>query len=142
MKRSVMFPILLSAGLLIPRASIPAIASDDCYSKCIQENRCNTRDAFGGSGCATNCFHQCEKGWGAIAYSSKDKVWGTSYAQDSRAAAERVAMQECVKQRGVKCVLRASFNFACGAVAADGDLVAWGTDTSKFKVLTIPIPNP
>ena len=64
MKRGVRLLILLSAGLLIQPAFIPAVAADDCYSQCI---------------------------------------------------------------------LQASVNFACGAVAADGGLVAWGTDSSKFR---------
>jgi len=129
MKPGVMLQILLSVGLL----NLSAVAGDDCYSKCIIEYRCNTTSAFGGSSCADNCSRSCEKGWGAIAYSWKDKVFGYSYAQESQADAGRVAMQGCVKQGGVKCVLQASFNFACGAVAADGELVAWGTDSTKFR---------
>jgi hypothetical protein len=128
-----MLPILLSAGLLIQPASILGAAADDCYTKCILQNSCHTRDAVGGPSCADDCRRSCEKGWGALAYSWKDKIWGYSYAQESQADAERVAMQGCIKQGGVKCILQASFNFACGAVAADGDLVAWGTDSTKFR---------
>ena len=133
MMRGVKFPILPAAGLLIQLASIPAVADDDCYSKCIRENSCNTTHPFGGPGCADDCYRKCKKGWGAIAYSWKDKVWGCSWEQESPADAERVAMQSCVKEGGVKCILQAGFNFACGAVAADGERVAWGTDSTKFR---------
>jgi hypothetical protein len=81
------------------------------------------------------CTIQCKgkKGdtWGSIAYSKQDKISGWSNAQSERATAERTAMQYCVKAGGRSCVVEASFHNDCGAVAVDGDHVAWGVEATK-----------
>jgi hypothetical protein len=56
--------------------------------------------------------------WGAIAYSAADMGAGWSQGKTDRTAAEREAMALC-QQRGKSCVLRATFNKQCGALAAD-----------------------
>lgn len=57
--------------------------------------------------------------WGAIAYSSRDSGAGWAQGKDDRAAAEREAMAKC-QVRGHSCVVRATFNKLCGALAVDG----------------------
>jgi hypothetical protein len=63
--------------------------------------------------------------WGAIAYSSRDMGLGYSQGKDDRASAEQAAMATCA-QRGRACVLRTTFNKACGALAADGQFTGAG----------------
>jgi hypothetical protein len=81
--------------------------------------------------CTIQCKGRQNNSWGAIAYSKPDKAAGWSYEKSDKATAERIAMQECSKQGGAKCLVEASFSNACGAVAADGALVAWGTADTK-----------
>jgi hypothetical protein len=83
--------------------------------------------------CKIQCQGKSNSGWGAIAYSKKDKVSGWSFEQVDKATAEKIAVQYCTRSGGVKCSVEASFNHACGAVAADGDIVTWGTDATKLK---------
>jgi hypothetical protein len=91
--------------------------------------------SFSKSACVDRCMQSCQKKasstWGAIAYSKKDKAAGWSFEKSDKVTAERIAMQECNKQGGVKCAIEASFSGSCGAVAADGELVGWGTDAAK-----------
>jgi DNA-binding CsgD family transcriptional regulator len=81
--------------------------------------------------CEIQCKGKDLTSWGAIAYSKKDNVSGWSFEQGDRASAERLALQYCRKEGGVNCVIETSFNATCGAVAADGDVVAWGTAVTK-----------
>jgi hypothetical protein len=83
--------------------------------------------------CEIQCKGKDLTSWGAIAYSRKDKIAGWSFEQVDRASAERVALQYCHKEGGVKCVIETSFNATCGAVAADGELVAWGTGGTEAR---------
>ena len=132
MKPGVKLLISLSAGFLIQPTFILSAAGDDCYTECIIRQDCGTSHPSGGLSCYDLCRSSCrEDGWGAIAYSWKDKVWGSSSAQDYKATAERIAVQYCVKYGGAKCILQTSFYNACGAVAADGDIVAWGTGGTR-----------
>jgi hypothetical protein len=134
MKRGVKLLVSLSAVLLIPPPIISTASGDDCYTDCIIRYDCGTSHPWGGSSCYDLCKHSCqEEGWGAIAYSWKDKIYGWSHALDYKATAEKVAMQACIRQRGAHCIIQTSFYNACGAVAADGDLVAWGTFDTKAK---------
>lgn len=64
--------------------------------------------------------------WGAIAYSVADRGAGWAQGKADQASAEREAMAAC-RQRGKACVLRASFNKQCGALASDGSFAGWGT---------------
>jgi hypothetical protein len=77
--------------------------------------------------CEIRCKGKDLTSWGAIAYSKRDKISGWSFEQVDRASAERVALQYCNQNGGVKCLMETSFYATCGAVAADGDLVALGT---------------
>jgi hypothetical protein len=68
--------------------------------------------------------------WGAIAYSPKDYGAGWSSGMDDRASAEKEALSKC-SQRGKACVLETGFNKECGALAADGEFVGWGTSKAQ-----------
>ena len=134
MRRGVKLLISLSAVLLIHPMFLPATSGNDCYTQCIIRQDCGTSHPWGGSSCYNLCRSECrEDGWGAIAYSSKDRIWGSSHAMDYKSQAERIAVQSCAKQGGAKCILQTSFLNTCGAVAADGELIAWGTDGTKVK---------
>jgi predicted house-cleaning NTP pyrophosphatase (Maf/HAM1 superfamily) len=80
--------------------------------------------------CKQQCNKPYQKSYGAIAYSSKNKAWGTSNGWNSQGKAEQVALDNC-SQRGPGCKRVVWFYNNCAAVAADGDIVTWGTDSSK-----------
>jgi hypothetical protein len=67
--------------------------------------------------------------WGAIAYSAADMGAGWSQGKSDRASAEREALAIC-QQRGKSCVLRATFNKQCGALAADRNFEGSATSTN------------
>jgi hypothetical protein len=134
MRRGVKLLVCLSAGLLIQPTFIPTASGDDCYSDCVIRYGCFTSHPYAGSDCYDLCRSSCRPdGWGAIAYSWKDKISGWSYALGDKHTAEQVAMQYCTNSHGAQCILQATYYEACGAVAADGDLVAWGTFDTKEK---------
>ena len=134
MKRGVKLLVFLSAGLLIQPAFVPTASGDNCYSDCIIRNGCFTSHPWAGADCYDLCRNSCrDDGWGAIAYSWKDKISGWSYALDYKGTAEQVAKQYCARRGGANCIIQASYYEACGAVAADGDLVAWGTSGTKME---------
>jgi hypothetical protein len=133
--------ILLSATPLVQPTFISNAAAADCVIECMQRSGCwSGRSVSDPSGCNNMpelCNIQCRgksnNSWGAIAYSKTDKAAGWSFEQGDKATAEKSALQYCAKQGGAGCVVQASFNHACGAVAADGDIVTWGTDDTKVS---------
>ena len=72
--------------------------------------------------------------WGAIAYSVHDMGAGYSQEQPDRASAEKQAMQVC-GQRGKACALEATFNKACGALAADRNFAGTGISTDQHEAM-------
>ena len=142
MKRAVQILLLLSAGFLDRPPLISTAHGADCVIECMERSGCWSGNT--GANCGFNNSHAMEmcniqcKGktsapaYGAIAYSRKDKLWGFSYDQTAKATAEKLAMQNCVKQGGAKCLIEASFHNICGAIAADGDIVTWGTSGSRL----------
>ena len=76
------------------------------------------------SECETKCSSL--KFWGAIAYSTKDKGAGWSFGWNDLSKAQKEALDRCSKQ-GTACKLWAWFDNSCGALAASGDIVTWGT---------------
>ena len=78
------------------------------------------------------CEVKCSniKYWGAIAYSAKDKGAGWSFGWNDLNKAKNEAMNRCSKQ-GAACQLWVWFDNSCGAVAADGAIVTWGTANAK-----------
>jgi hypothetical protein len=75
-----------------------------------------------------NCQARCSgrRWWGAIAYSAKDKGYGYSMDWNDVNDAKKEAMRRCAVQ-GTACKLWVYFENECGAVAADGNTVTWGT---------------
>jgi hypothetical protein len=96
-----------------------------CYSG--RSQGCNNMPEL----CAIQCKGKPGDSWGAIAYSKKEKVSGFSYSQPERALAERTALKFCADAGGTACVVEAYYHNDCGAVAADGDRVTWGTANTK-----------
>ncbi len=139
MKQESRILILLSASLTIGQALIPSAAAQDCFIQCMERSGCWSGRSSDPSAHCNNqpelCRIQCQgktgKGWGAIAYSRRDKISGWSFEQSDKATAENLALRFCVRQGGSKCQIEASFNSACGSVAADGDTVTWGTSSTR-----------
>jgi hypothetical protein len=123
----------LLAGLPILPTFNSATFGDDCYVRCLETQGCFGANPIGGiTGCYDLCRRSCQPdGWGAIAYSWKDKVYGSSFALSDQHTAEQVAMQYCRGAHGSACVVETSYYELCAAVAADGELVGWGTAKSK-----------
>lgn len=127
--------ILLSAGLLIRPTFIPSAEGANCIVDCMQSYQLVTGMTLDHKRelCEISCKGQNPTpAYGAIAYSRKDKLWGFTYNQNDKATAEKLALQYCVKQGGGKCLIEASFHNICGAIAADGDIVTWGTDGTRL----------
>ncbi|MCX6552079.1 MAG: DUF4189 domain-containing protein [Acidobacteria bacterium] len=80
------------------------------------------------------CQARCgaKRSYGAIAYSAKDKGAGWSYGWDYQDRAEKEAIKNC-SARGTACKLIMWYYNSCAAVAADGNTVAWGRDSTKMK---------
>ena len=141
MKQGTKVLILLSVSSLVRRPFVSTAAGADCLIECMERSGCwsgrSIRDPHGCNVQPELCRIQCQgksgNGWGAIAYSKKGKISGWSFEQDNKATAEKVAVQYCAKAGGVQCVVETSFNSICGAVAADGDIVAWGTSGTKVS---------
>lgn len=134
MKRGMRLLVSLTASLLILPLFASIASGSDCFTDCIIRYDCDTSHPWGGSSCYDLCTDACkEEAWAAIAYSWKDKTSGWSFAQYDEATAKRIARQACAKEGGANCIVQTSFYNACGAVAADGDLVAWGRETTIGK---------
>jgi len=118
--------LLLALGLV---ASPPALMADNCLYDC-QGPMCSD---FGNktqlcTDLRAKCQARCSgrRWWGAIAYSAKDKGVGWSYEWNTENDAKQEALRRCSKQ-GVACKVITSYENTCGAVAADGNIVTWGT---------------
>ena len=74
------------------------------------------------------CQARCsgKRWWGALAYSAKDKAFGWSVDHNDQSEAKKEAMTRC-SATGADCKLWAYFENECGALAADGKIVTWGT---------------
>jgi hypothetical protein len=143
MKQRTKVLFLLFVSALVWPTFISTAAGGDCYLECMQGSGCYS-GGMGSPNCGYNNAHAMEmcniqcKGktsapsCGAIAYSRKDKLWGFTYDQSDKATAEKLALQYCVKQGGANCRIEASFANTCGAIAADGDIVTWGTSGTKL----------
>jgi hypothetical protein len=75
------------------------------------------------------CQARCsgKRWWGAIAYSVPDQQSGWSYEYSDVNAAKKQAMNRCIAAKGRACQVWAYFENECGALAADGKTVTWGT---------------
>jgi hypothetical protein len=126
-------PVVLAfAGYLFLSALVPAAFAGDCYTQCVDGYGCYGSHPFAGTDCANLCQRQCQPdGWGALAYSWKERVFGYSFALSDKHTAEQSAMQSCRNAHGTVCEVETSYYELCAAVAADGQLVGWGTAKNK-----------
>ena len=129
MKQRTKVLILLSVSSLVSLTLVPAAAGQSCLQMCMDSSQLISGMTYQHKYelCEIRCKGKDLTSWGAIAYSKRDKISGWSFEQVDRASAERVALQYCNQNGGVKCLMENSFYATCGAVAAAGDLVALGT---------------
>lgn len=80
--------------------------------------------------CQAKCSQQSF--WGAIAYSVKDGGYGWSTGLADVNEAKKQALQNCTKH-GAACKVWIYYNRQCGAIAADGEKVGWGTSSSRLN---------
>jgi hypothetical protein len=80
------------------------------------------------------CERMCsnKRSYGAIAYSATDGGYGWSYGWDDQKKAESVAMKNC-SAHGSAYKSTVWYYNSCGAVAADGKIVTWGTHLVRQK---------
>ena len=126
--------VILALGIR-PSRTTSAVGEDagHCLYECqgpICSNFSNTYDFCRElrAKCQATCSGQ--KSWGAIAYSTKDKGAGWSYGWNDLSKAKKEALDNCAKH-GTACKLWAWYNNSCGAIAADGNIVTWGTASVK-----------
>jgi len=127
--------IVLGPRLLIP--SLPAASGSGCLYHC-ETPVCAD---FGNHSqfCVdtrARCLAYCSRAdayqaWGAIAYSKKDKAYGSGYNFDTKDEAKKTAMNNC-RKHGVDCVVWIYFNRECGAIAVDGNYTGWGTGNARY----------
>jgi hypothetical protein len=74
------------------------------------------------------CQARCSgrRWWGAIAYSAPDKQFGYAFEYNNVNDAKKQAMDRCTKT-GRACKIWVYYENECGAIAADGNTVTWGT---------------
>ena len=74
------------------------------------------------------CQARCSgrRWWGAIAYSAPDQQFGYSLDWNNVNAAKKQALDRCSKT-GKACKVWIYYENECGAIAADGNTVTWGT---------------
>jgi len=142
MKQGAQVLILLAVSSLVRPTFVSKAAGADCFLECMQRSGCwsgsnSANCGYNNSHAMELCNIQCKgvssNAFGAIAYSKKEKATGWSFDQNDKASAEKIALQYCVKSGGLKCAIAASFNKTCGAIAADGDTVFWGTSNTKYN---------
>jgi hypothetical protein len=134
MKRGAKLLISLGAGLLVTPGLVPRACGGDCYTDCVNAYGCYTSHPYAGSSCYNLCTESCKnEAWGAIAYSWKDKIVGWSWAQYYEGTARQVARKACANAGGANCIVQTAFYDSCGALAADGELVGWGRESTKAK---------
>ena len=91
-----------------------------------EPGRCNNMPEL----CNIQCRNQNRDSWGAIAYSVKDKGFGYSDGWQDLARAKRTALDNCSRY-GTACQVWMWYNRECGALAADGEKIGWGTSSVK-----------
>ncbi|MGO9097725.1 MAG: DUF4189 domain-containing protein [Bryobacteraceae bacterium] len=137
MKRA-MFIALAALGVWLPAVTFypTPVLAEDCLPECMHTHGC-----WGGGmsetycrleliDCQQMCNAKTQRSYGAIAYSTKDNACGWANGWNSQKKAEQVALDDCSK-RGPGCKSIVWYSKGCGAVAADGNIVTWGTDSTK-----------
>jgi hypothetical protein len=123
--------LLPAISLFLGIAAQPAPAPETCYDYCLKAGgvgSCAVRCSPGGDLDSTHAGNVAA--WGAIAYSSKDQGAGWSFGWNDLDKAKKIALENC-SARGSACKLWLWFNHGCGALAADGEKVTWGTAPAK-----------
>jgi hypothetical protein len=115
--------------LLLLLVTMALAAGADCVSECagpVCSDLSNHSDSCveARAKCQNKCANQ--KSWGAIAYSPKDKARGWSEGFADLSQAQQKALDTC-SVRGAACKLWVWYNNGCGALAADGEIVTFGT---------------
>ena len=110
-------------------------AHADCLSDCLGSGCSGVNYDVGiyckmqSNDCQRRCRESGSRGsgssirWGAIAYSDKNRSYGTSHDYATLAQARRFALAEC---RANDCEVEAWFYNSCGAVAAGDNEVSFG----------------
>jgi hypothetical protein len=130
--------LFLYIGFMIWLVFSAAWVNADCYSDCMALYGCESSiDSSYCSGTSARCSTECRnsannKSYGAIAYSAIDGAYGYSDRWDNQEKAERTALKYC-SENGSGCEIIVWFYNSCGAVAADGNTVTWGQDTSETE---------
>ncbi len=123
---------ILSTGLALFAAA--GLAKADCVSACQASTYCDSEmNASGECGRRLNdCYiNECnKKTYGAIAYGRESGAYGYSYDFDDPQSAEKEAMSTC-SASGDDCQVVFDFWNTCAAIAADGDIVAFGLDANQ-----------
>jgi len=133
MKQPIRVVILLCASFALgPMSHVPSLPAGSCLYECqgpICSDFSNNTDMC--LELRAKCQRICseKRSYGAIAYSAKDKGAGWSHGWDDQSKAQRVALDKC-SERGSACKVIMWYYNSCGAVAADGDIVTWGRDST------------
>jgi uncharacterized protein DUF4189 len=128
--------ILLCASFALWPASI-AVAGD-CVVDCMYRSGCWSGGSVSNPAMCNDQQHRCQiqcdgqnkKSYGAIAYSKKDQGVGWSYGWNDVSKAKKVALDNCSKH-GSGCEIWVWYANSCGAIAADGKIVTWGSASAK-----------
>lgn len=141
MKRTPRRALLLAAAIVLgPKllvTELPAGSASGCLYQCETSVCADFSNQTGycqqvRARCQAHCSQpNAYQAWGAIAYSKKDKAYGSSWNQDTKAEATKMAMDNCIKH-GSNCVLWIYFNKECGAIAVDGNFAGWGTANARY----------
>jgi hypothetical protein len=118
--------LMFGVTLCVVRSAYAQDRTSLCIHQC--DSSCYSVPPAYKSGCVETCMGPCKLGgaavrYGAIAYSPTASQYGYSQKQNSIAAAERKAAEDCGRN---DCQVALWFS-SCGALAKDEDNGAWGT---------------
>jgi len=134
MKQSIKLLILLCACFALgPKSRVTSMPAGNCLYECegpLCYDFSNTSSMC--TDIRAKCQNTCsnKRSYGAIAYSAKDKGAGWSYNWDDQSKAQKVALDNC-SAHGSACKSIVWYYNSCAAVAADGNIVTWGRDSTR-----------
>jgi hypothetical protein len=135
MKQSIKLIVLCACFTLGPGTHARA---GDCVVDCMNRSGCWSGGSVSNPQMCNDQLHRCniqcegqnQKTFGAIAYSAADKGYGWSHGWNDLSKAKKVALDNC-SEHGSACKLWVWYENSCGALAADGKIVTWGTASAK-----------
>lgn len=136
MKQAIKLLILLCTCFALgPRSRVTSMAGGDCLYEC--EGPICADFSNNSPMCLeirAKCQNTCsnKRSYGAIAYSAKDKGAGWSYGWNDQSKAQKVGLDNC-SAHGSACKSIVWYYNSCAAVAADGNIVTWGRDSTKRR---------